>query len=154
MCVGWWWWGVVVVGGVEKHFSVLLWTKTWAEDWSLGPSWTIDKFAFIDIKTRKSLELTARFEENRTHSFVGISFWKCYGLFDPPNLFWVNKHPGGAKIKSWHFQLGNEVSDPPPWAMILLLVLSNSSLRPRTRSWLYFCWGQSQQSQSHQSQIQ
>ena len=28
-------------GGVERHFSVLLWAKTWAEDWSLSPSGTI-----------------------------------------------------------------------------------------------------------------
>ena len=35
----------VVVGGgssdVERHFSVPLWDKTLAEDWSLGQSWTI-----------------------------------------------------------------------------------------------------------------
>ena len=24
--------------GVERHHSVPLWAKTWAEDWSLGPS--------------------------------------------------------------------------------------------------------------------
>ena len=36
---GWGWWVVVVMcGGVERHFSVPLWAKTWAQDWSLGPS--------------------------------------------------------------------------------------------------------------------
>ena len=25
-------------GGVERHVSVPLWAKTWAEVWSLGPS--------------------------------------------------------------------------------------------------------------------
>ena len=29
---------VVVGGGVERHFSVPLWAKTWTEALSLGPS--------------------------------------------------------------------------------------------------------------------
>ena len=39
-------------GGVERHFSVPLWAKSWAEYGSLGPSWTIsliyEKINFID----------------------------------------------------------------------------------------------------------
>ena len=34
----WWVVGGGGGGGVERHISVPFWAKTWAEDWSLGPS--------------------------------------------------------------------------------------------------------------------
>ena len=33
--------GWVGGGGYHSEYSVLLWAKTWPEDWSFGPSWTI-----------------------------------------------------------------------------------------------------------------